>query len=269
MPRPQHGGDTSEEREEHGRIVDGRAGLVNRPPPDAAVGGAVSRRRYGLGRGMNVAHVFADPSLLETALTHRSWAVGRRAAPHNERLEFLGDAVVQLVVTELLMEARPGWREGDLSKTRSVLVNTASLARLADLLELGPALRLGRGEDRQGQRTKPGVLADVFEAVIGAVYTDGGLDAVRAMARPLFEPLVAALTEAPKDARSLLQERLHVRGAPPPVYRDVGAEGEAHERAFLVEVDSAGVTYGPGRGSSRKGAALAAAQLALAGLEGR
>jgi ribonuclease-3 len=216
---------------------------------------------------MKLAYTFADPGLLERALTHRTWSNEHAGAPDNERLEFLGDAVIQLIVTDLLVASRPGWREGDLSKMRSTLVNRESLHRLAEELGLGPHLRLGVAESQEGWRGRPAAMADAFEAVAGALFTDGGLVAASALLRPLFEALLHGVETAPLDARSALQQLLDARGLPGPIYDIVGEEGPAHEKLFHATVSVVGVAYGPVKARSKAAAFKAVAQEALAALQ--
>src|SRR5262245_743529 len=167
-------------------------------------------------------HAFSDPSLCEAALTHKSWlneappAPGRR---DNERLEFLGDAVLALVISDLLMRTFPDRSEGELSKTRAVIVSESGLAKAAEAVGLGPWIFLGRGEDQAGGRRKPSILSDALEALFGAVYLDGGLAAAKVVAERLFGQ---ALEDAEKDTRldhkSRLQERAQATLQTTPVY---------------------------------------------------
>lgn len=212
---------------------------------------------------MKVAHLFRDGALLGQALTHPSFANEHPGTLDNQRLEFLGDAVVGLVVTEILYAVRPDWPEGSLSRARSSLVRTETFAKLAEDLELGPSMRLAKGVAARGK-----LLADAFEAVTAAVWLDGGLDAARAFLEPLLRPLVEALPEdAPIDARSRLQELAEARGLPI-AFRNVGKDGPPHAPIFTAEVVLDGVTYGPVTAPSKRGAAAAAAKLALAAVEG-
>lgn len=212
---------------------------------------------------MTVPHAFRDPRLLDQALTHPSYANEHPGTPDNQRFEFLGDAVVGLVVTEMLFEARPDWPEGSLHRARVSLVRTETFARLAEHLGLVEPLRVARGLVPSEK-----MRADAFEAVVGAVWLDGGLPAARAVLTPLFRTMIEELApEAPIDARSRLQELAEARSLRVLV-RHLGHEGPPHAPTFSAEVEVAGVTYGPGRGTSKRAAATAAAALALAALSG-
>jgi ribonuclease-3 len=219
-------------------------------------------------------YTFRDPVLLLTAVTHRSFVQERRPSgeplPYNERLEFLGDAVLDLAVAEALVERLPDAPEGRLSTLRAALVNERSLAAAARALAVGEALRLGKGEDRSGGREKASLLADAFEALVGAVYLDGGWRAARAVARAaLGEALERAVAgHVATDHKTALQEQLQRRGAPPPTYLVVGAVGPDHAPRFEVEVTVGGAVVGRGQGRSKKEAEQTAASAALTALEG-
>jgi ribonuclease-3 len=207
-------------------------------------------------------HVFADPGLLETALTHRS--AGRR---NNERLEFLGDAVVGMVVGEELYARFPRATEGELTRLRADLVREATLADLARAIALGDAVLLGPGELRTGGFRRDSILADAFEAVIGAVYLDGGWTAARGVLLPLLAGRLDALVpgHAPKDAKTELQELLQGRGLALPHYELSGTSGDEHDKTFFVRCRVAELeVVGDGEGASRRAAETHAAQLALA-----
>jgi ribonuclease-3 len=208
-------------------------------------------------------HAFADPALLVSALTHRSASQEVGDAPSYERLEFLGDAVLGMVAAEWLynhVEAA----EGELSRRKGYLVSEPVLAALARRLGLGALLRLGVGEERSGGREKPSLLADALEAVIGALYLDGGLAAARRVVEPLLAGAVAGdRGGAPIDAKTVLQERLQAMGHEPPEYRLVDAVGPDHQKRFTVECWAAGRRLGRGEGSSKKRAEQAAAAAAL------
>ncbi|RMG27495.1 MAG: ribonuclease III [Gammaproteobacteria bacterium] len=210
-------------------------------------------------------HRFADPVLLERALTHRS--AGSR---NNERLEFLGDAVLGLVIADLLYARFPEADEGDLSRLRAHLVNRTMLASLARELDLGEHIRLGSGELKSGGRRRDSILADAFEAVLGALYLDAGYARVAAVIRRLFEPRLADLqTGVPKDPKTRLQEHLQALGRPLPRYEVCQVEGEAHRQRFRVACrleDEPRVTEG--EGTSRRRAEQAAAERMLAELGG-
>lgn len=209
-----------------------------------------------------LAHAFRDPALLETALTHRS--AGRR---NNERLEFLGDAVLGMVVGEELYLRFPRATEGELTRLRADLVREGTLAELARAIELGDAIRLGPGELRSGGFRRDSILADAFEALVGAVYLDGGWEAARAMLLPLLAARFDALVpgRAPKDAKTELQELLQGRGLALPVYELSGTTGDEHDKTFFVRCRVAALdVIADGEGSSRRAAETRSAQLALA-----
>lgn len=208
-------------------------------------------------------HRFSRPGLLERALTHSSRAEENgEAAASNERLEFLGDAVLDLVISELLMEAQPDVREGALSEARARLVNARALAERTRALGLERAMRLGRGEQQSGGRDKRSIQANVFEAVVGALYLDGGLEAVRALVCREFE---SALHEpdALRDPKTELQELLQRRALSLPEYALVAESGPPHDRRFAVEVRVEGRAVGRGEGRSKRSAERRAARRAL------
>ncbi len=214
--------------------------------------------------GHALGHVFLRPALLEEALTHRSFVHEHAAgARDNERLEFVGDAVVGLVVGTLLHEHFPDAREGELTQRRAALVSGPALARLAAELGIGAALRLGRGEERSGGRDKPRLLAGALEACFAAVYLDGGVDAAMAIGRPLFAPLLDAQSPGALDFKTRLQERLQASGRSAPRYEIVAADGPEHERAFHVALRIDGELAGEGRGRSKSEAEQQAARVAL------
>lgn len=202
---------------------------------------------------------FDDPDLLARALTHRS-----HGSPHYERLEFLGDGLLNGLVAELLYRRRPHAPEGDLSRLRSRLVRDSTLAEIAVELELGDQLRLGAGELRSGGHQRESILADVVEALIGAIYLDGGFEAVRAIVLELFDQREQALPSAErlKDPKTRLQEMLQGEGQQLPEYRVVAESGADHCKRFEVEC-SIGSLMGPVRAEagSRRKAEQAAARL--------
>ena len=210
---------------------------------------------------------FRDESLLELALTHRSRAHEDDAPdPGNERLEFLGDAVLDLVVSERLMDLQPDADEGVLSRARAAIVNTQALAARARLLELGDFVLLGRGERRSGGADKPSILANVLEAVLGAVYLDGGIEAAQALIHEEFGHALRAGSDALRDAKTELQERVQKLGRPVPRYTTVGERGPDHAKEFEVEVSVGGDLVARGTGSSKRTAEQEAARDALARL---
>jgi ribonuclease-3 len=211
-------------------------------------------------------HPFADRRMLKTALTHRSSVV--QQALHNETLEFLGDAVIGLVVSELLLRAWPDANEGQLSKRRAALVNATSLARKAAALDLGPLILLGRGEEKTGGRGKRSILAGVYEALLGAVFLDGGFLAARGVIADAFTADVAlAPEEDGGEAKTRLQELSQRLFRAAPEYTLLATSGPDHAKAFETRVAIAGRVLGSGRGGSKKLAEQAAAREALARLE--
>jgi ribonuclease III len=218
-----------------------------------------------------IGHTFGNRALCESALTHKSWLNEAPGAQRtdNERLEFLGDAVLALVVSDLLMARFPDRAEGELSKTRAVIVSEAGLSKTAAAIDLGQWIFLGRGEDQAGGRGKPSILSDALEALMGAVYLDGGLTAARGVAERLFG---AALQDADKqtrlDYKSRLQERSQALLQATPEYRVVGQEGPDHDKRFQVTISLDGREYGRAIGRSKKEAEQSAAAQALAVLEG-
>lgn len=206
--------------------------------------------------------------VLREATTHKSWAnEAGRPAEQNERLEFLGDAVLELVVSDGLMSAHPTRREGELSRLRASIVNARSLADVARRLDLGPTLRLGKGEERTGGREKPSVLADAYEAVLGAIYLEHGLEFARAFIDAhLGERIREQHTSAAhRDFKTRLQERAQGRYQRSPEYVVVREEGPDHAKTFHVEVHIEGTVRGAGSGRSKKQAERAAAREALEG----
>jgi ribonuclease-3 len=217
-----------------------------------------------------VGHVFRDRSLLERALTHPSLLPVLRGAESNQRLEFLGDAVLQLLLSEALYAEFPSEREGVLSRRRAILANGTTLALLARELGLDQALRLGPSEESSGGRQRTSALGDAFEALLGAVYLDAGLEAARAVVRAAYGPLperLAALGDE-KTPKSRLQELVQPRhGNDALTYQVVATEGEDHRRTFEVSVSLLGREIGRGRGSSKKAAEEAAAEAGLREME--
>lgn len=208
-----------------------------------------------------IGHRFLNVGLLERALTHRSYS-----ADHYERLEFLGDSVLNLAVSGLLYERLSRQSEGDLSRIRANLVKQDTLHELAQRLDLPRLLRLGEGEVRSGGRQRPSILADALEAVIGAVYLDAGFDAANAMVRRLYAEvdLSPGQSAQGKDAKTALQEWLQGRKMKLPIYHVVATHGEAHRQTFDVvcEVSEWGCTA-RGQGASRRAAEQAAAAAML------
>jgi ribonuclease-3 len=206
-----------------------------------------------------------EPALFRAALTHRS-ALG----PNNERLEFLGDAVLNLVVAHHLYAAFPDATEGDLSRLRARVVSGEPLAEVAASLELGGALQLGSGELKTGGFRRQSILADALEAVFGALYLDGGLTAAEGVIARLFESRIAALPapEELKDAKTRLQEYLQSRGVALPRYKVSRIEGEAHAQTFHVACEVPALRLAAeGRGSSRRRAEQQAAERILSSID--
>ncbi len=210
-------------------------------------------------------HPFADAGLLARALTHRSFS-----ADHNERLEFLGDSVLNLAVAGLLYERLAGQAEGDLSRVRANLVKQETLHQLAVDLGLPEVIRLGEGEARSGGSKRPSILADALEAVIGAVYLDAGFPAAQALVRRLFQgvEITPQMQAAAKDPKTELQEWLQGRRMRLPVYRVAGTLGAAHKQTFDVECEIPDLgKVERGIGASRRAAEQAAAAAILMALK--
>jgi ribonuclease-3 len=207
---------------------------------------------------------FRDPALAQLALTHRS--AGR---PNNERLEFLGDALLGVVVAELLYEAHPNASEGELSRLRAQLVNGQALAQIARELELGDELKLGSGELKSGGYRRDSILADAFEAMVAAIYLDSDFAQCREAVRGLFAERIAAIPRSSKDAKTRLQEWLQARGWPLPQYELTDSYGEDHAKTFDVSCTIAEpMTYSAeGRGGSRRAAEQDAAEAVLRQLQ--
>lgn len=204
-----------------------------------------------------------EPALLVRALTHRSFAYENGGLPTNERLEFLGDSVLGLVVTDTLFRGHPDLPEGQLAKLRAAVVNSRALAEVSRGLELGAFIRLGRGEEGTGGRDKASILADTLEAVIGAVYLDKGLEAASELVHRLFDPLIEKSSNlgAGLDWKTSLQELTAARGLGVPEYL-VSETGPDHEKTFTAAARVGGVTYGTGTGRSKKEAEQQAADTA-------
>lgn len=237
-----------------------------------AVGAGAVRLRDVLGPlEAAIGYRFRDLGLLEHALTHRSKAHEDASGGvfDNESMEFLGDAVLGFVIADMLFREFPQHDEGHKSKIKASIVSTHALARLASAIDLGRYVLLGRGEEKTGGRRKQAILADSFEALIAAIYLDGGIDAARAFITRQFSPLLADARESGSEAvftedwKSALQERLQAQGRGLPSYTMAGEEGPAHRRVFIVEVSAGGVPLARGEGRSKKAAEQAAAREAL------
>ena len=218
-----------------------------------------------------LAYTFRDASLCEAALTHKSWMNESQETDRtdNERLEFLGDAVLALVTSDLLMRRFPEQPEGDLSKARAAIVNEAGLARVADMLVLGQWIFLGRGEEQAGGRQKRSLLANAFEALIGSIYLDGGFSAAFEVTERLFAPIIAEVpSAASKDYKSRLQEIAQARLQMAPLYTVLSEQGPDHAKTFEVAILIGDREYGRAFGRSKKEAQQNAAERALAIMEG-
>lgn len=221
-----------------------------------------SRRRAELEQALG--HAFADPALLSEALTHAS-AVGTGSRPRRsyERLEFLGDRVLGLVIAHLLIERFPADAEGALTQRHAALVQKAALIAVAERLALGRWIEIGRHEAESGGRTKPALLADCCEAVIGALYLDGGLEAARRFIGEAWEPLLAEALAPPRDAKTTLQEWAQARGLEIPTYEVVARSGPPHDPCFTVEARVPGLEPTRGQGRSKRVAEREAAEALL------
>lgn len=212
-------------------------------------------------------YTFRDPQLLTMAMTHGSVGYeAQRTQADNQRLEFLGDAVLQLTVSELLYQRLPQADEGTLTKLRAQVVSAKALAAMAKRLNLGRFLIMGRGEESNGGRQRESSLADAMEAVTGALYLDGGLIAVQPFIKRLFQPELEALLLNPNDQnpKGQLQELIQAVGPTPPHYRILQESGPDHDKFFQANVLWMGGVLGTGTGRSKKEAEVAAARAALA-----
>jgi ribonuclease III len=227
------------------------------PPPSPP-----ERRHVALERALGYSFMRAE--LLQTALTHPSAATGSEA--HYERLEFLGDAVLDLAIADLLMRKFPSAKEGPLSKQRASIVNARTLALKAQTIELGALLRLGKGEEKSGGREKTSILAAAFEAVIGAIYSDGGLVPAQQVVEQLFAGDIGG-PAAERDYKTELQELSYRHYRVQPVYELISAEGPDHAKRFTTRIRISGRELGIGEGGSKKQSEQAAARLALDRIE--
>jgi len=218
----------------------------------------------------DLGYLFQRPALLEQALTHKSFARegGEEDRQDNERLEFLGDAVLALIVSEYLLSALPASNEGELSKIKALVVSRVSLAQVSRRLHLGTWLRLGHGEEMTKGRDKDSILGNALEALLASIYLDGGLDAVRSSILRIFRPELEAIGSRQAhpffgDYKSRFQEWTHKQYEAVPLYRMVGESGPDHQKAFEVEVVVNGHVLGTGRGKTKKLAEQMAARQAL------
>lgn len=209
-------------------------------------------------------HDFSDPDLLRVALTHRSAAKGKDAlSGGNERLEFLGDRVLGLVVADMLYTRFGREREGAMAKRFVALVRRETLARVAIQINLGDLIQMAKGERAAGADTNPAILSDCMEAVIAALYLDGGLEPARSFIEKLWTPLLDEDNKPPQDAKTQLQEWLQGRGKPLPKYEMVGREGPAHAPVFTIELTASDGDSVSAEGKSKREAEQIAAQLML------
>jgi ribonuclease-3 len=208
----------------------------------------------------HLGYEFANPQLLQRALTHRSHSQG-----HNERLEFLGDSILNCIIANHLYDSFPDLPEGDLSRVRSNLVNQQTLFVLAQQLHIGELLLLGDGERKSAGFRRPSILADALEAIFGAVFMDAGFEAVQKVVLGLYVPFIAQadVHSLGKDAKTLLQEHLQGKRLALPKYTVIATQGEAHAQLFLVECEIAQLTLVTrGEGASRRAAEQSAAEAA-------
>jgi ribonuclease-3 len=207
---------------------------------------------------------FNNLKLLEQAFTHSSYVNEHRSSKHNERLEFLGDAVLELAVSQYLFRVYPNRPEGELTKLRASIVCEPSLNKFAEQLNFGAYLLLGRGEELTGGRTRPALLADVFEAFIGALYLDQGMEAVEQfLASMVFVKMESGSTGKLQDYKSQLQERVQQTDIGGVAYRLVEEQGPAHAKKFISEVSIGGKSMGSGSGRTKKESEQQAASEAL------
>ena len=216
----------------------------------------------------SIGAAFKDPLLLRVALVHSSYVneASHKSLESNERLEFLGDAVIGAVIAEELFKDRPDLREGSLTQRRAAVVQGATLAKAARDLSLGQFLLMGRGEEAAGGRERDSNLANVYEAVVGALFLDQGYGAARDWVLSTLRPYLNA-PDREKNPKSALQEALQSRGLPLPEYRIVAESGDDHARKFTAEVLVSGKSAGTGTGSRKSHAERAAASVALESLE--
>jgi ribonuclease-3 len=213
----------------------------------------------------NICYTFKEPQLLERALTHKSFANENKVPYHNERMEFLGDAVLTLVVSEHLMKTCPDSTEGDLSRLRAAVVSEPALAVIGRAIALGSYLLLGKGEEQTGGRDKDSLLADALEALIAALYLDAGKDAAETFILRFFENVIkrTCASRTTLDYKTALQERCQERLKQLPEYRIASETGPDHQKQFEVELLVRGQVYGHGTGKSKKEAEQKAAKEAL------
>jgi ribonuclease-3 len=213
-------------------------------------------------------YTFSDAQLLRKALTHSSHA-HENTEEDNEQLEFLGDAILGFLVSDFLFRAHPKLTEGQLSKLKGFFVSSANLVKYAERLELGQYLHLGRGEEKTGGRTKQALLVDAFEAILGAIYIDGGIDPVRSLVSRFFQQQIGEIGETAQqvaDFKTALQEALQARSMERARYVVTGETGPDHQKLFTVEILAGDQSLARGIGLTKKAAEQAAARQALQGL---
>jgi ribonuclease-3 len=231
---------------------------------DNTQGGAIEESPQDL--ACRISLKFVNIELLTRALTHRSYInEHKEALGDNERLEFLGDAVLDFLVGAWLYNHYPEMAEGQLTRMRAALVGNQQLADFARAIDLGSAMRLGRGEDENGGRDRQALLGATFEALVGALYLDQGIQAVRRFVGPMLELAAEQIIDVhgDHDAKSQLQEWSQSQGYGPPIYQTISDSGPDHDKSFELEVIINGQTYGQGKGHSKQEAAKAAAKATL------
>jgi ribonuclease-3 len=243
------------------------------PAPAGESGGRKQSRRRKRGASVledRIGYRFADATMLEIALTHISALKGaRNRAGSYQRLEFLGDHVLGLIVSDMLYRAFPKADEGELSRRLADQVRKETCAEIARNIDLGAAIRFGASENNAGARTRPAILADVCEALIGAVYLDGGYKAAEELVDRLWQERLRATAQPLRDPKTVLQEWAQARGLPTPAYREVARSGPDHNPEFRVSVQLPALAPAEGHGRSKRAAeqAAAAAMLAREGVE--
>jgi ribonuclease III len=244
------------------------ASRVAASPPEAANNSKDQRRRRRRGDGSleeRISYRFKDIALFNSALSHISALKGaRNRAGSYQRLEFLGDHVLGLVISDMLYRAFPKADEGELSRRLADLVRKETCAEIARAIDLGAAIRLGSSEANAGGRTRPAILADVCEALIGAVYLDGGFAAAEALIGRLWEARLRTTAQPLRDPKTVLQEWAQARGLPTPAYREVARSGPDHDPEFRVAVQLPRLEPAEGSGRSKRAAEQAAAAAMMA-----
>jgi ribonuclease-3 len=241
------------------------APVASSPPSDGQKDVRRRRRRGDGSLEQRIGYKFSDAALLDCGLTHISALKGaRNRASSYQRMEFLGDHVLGLVISDMLFRAYPRADEGELSRRLADLVRKETCAEIARAIDLGAAIRLGSSEANAGGRTRPAILADVCEALIGAVYLDGGYPAAAALVERLWQARMRATSQPLRDAKTLLQEWAQGRGLPTPNYREVARYGPDHDPEFRVAVQLPHLAPAEGSGRSKRAAEQAAAAAMMA-----